>query len=277
MRPKRVERAATSLLLIAPTRSRRSAPRARAPRRRAPAASSCRRSSERAASTRRQPAARARRAVAAPIPDEAPVISSTRSSPFVPARSSLAPFVAGRVRRDIADRRARGAGCHDGPMLHDRARIHVQAGAGGDGCIELPPRSARAARRSRRRRRRARRRCGGGLRRVAARPADLPPAQPLPRRPRRPRRGLAAPRRGRARRSTLRVPPGTQLEGEPERAGRGARRPPLGAARGRPARDARARRARRQGQQALRHAHAPGAALRRARPARARRAGSRCS
>ncbi len=62
---------------------------------------------------------------------------------------------------------------------------------------ELPPRSARAARRSRRRRRRARRRRGGRVRRVAARPAELPAPQPLPRRTRRARRGLAAPRRRR--------------------------------------------------------------------------------
>ena len=27
--------------------------------------------------------------------------------------------------------------CHDGPMLHDHARIHVQAGAGGDGCTSF--------------------------------------------------------------------------------------------------------------------------------------------
>ena len=30
---------------------------------------------------------------------------------------------------------APAACCHDGPMLHDRARIFVQAGAGGDGCM----------------------------------------------------------------------------------------------------------------------------------------------
>jgi GTP-binding protein len=29
------------------------------------------------------------------------------------------------------------AACHDGGMLHDRARIHVQAGAGGDGCASF--------------------------------------------------------------------------------------------------------------------------------------------
>jgi len=33
--------------------------------------------------------------------------------------------------------RARPRGCHDGRVLHDRARIHVGAGAGGDGCASF--------------------------------------------------------------------------------------------------------------------------------------------
>ena len=115
-------------------------------------------------------------------------------------------------------------------MLHDRARIHVQAGAGGDGCDELPPRSARAPRRPRRRRRRPRRRRGRGVRRLAARPAELPAAQPLPRGPRRPRRGRAAPRRRGRDAHAPRAARDPARGRSDERGGR-PRRAPLGAAR----------------------------------------------
>ena len=70
-------------------------------------------------------------------------------------------------------------------MLYDKARIFVQAGRGGDGCMSLPPRGARAARRPRRRRRRARRRGRARVRRLAARPAVVQAPRALQGRPRR--------------------------------------------------------------------------------------------
>ena len=69
-------------------------------------------------------------------------------------------------------------------MLHDRAKIFVQGGAGG---TAASPSAARPTCRGRprRRRRRPRRRCGAGLRPLAARPRSLPAAS----RTSRPRRG----------------------------------------------------------------------------------------
>ena len=80
-RPKRSIVAATARLLIGRNRSHRSCTASAYARRRVRTARArvCRR--ERAASATRQPAATAARAVAAPIPVEAPVISSTRPSP----------------------------------------------------------------------------------------------------------------------------------------------------------------------------------------------------
>src|SRR5207253_322740 len=74
------------------------------------AASSVRRPIERAASARRKPACAACRAVAAPMPLEAPVIRNTGSE----------------TAEVVIFRR-----------MQDRARIHVQAGAGGDGCLSF--------------------------------------------------------------------------------------------------------------------------------------------
>src|SRR4051794_11693850 len=80
---------------------------------RAPPTSSARsrsRSSPRAARTTRWPSWTARRAVAAPMPDEAPVMRKTREEPWL-------PFM--------------------GDMLADRARIEVRGGAGGSGSVSF--------------------------------------------------------------------------------------------------------------------------------------------
>src|SRR5689334_19871616 len=94
------------------------------------AARDARRSSERAARTTRQDPCAAMRAVAAPIPEEAPVIRRTRSSG---ARSRRSACSALGISGSFADRLS-SRWAH---MLHDRVRIHVQAGAGGDGATSF--------------------------------------------------------------------------------------------------------------------------------------------
>ena len=280
-RPKASSAAAPSAA-AAPTRSRRSARRARARGRPAPAASSSRRSAERAASTTRQPSCTARRAVAAPIPEEAPVIRNTPrfevAGSLIALRSSLVSRVAAAAGRHLADPLpcSRCAGLSrllaDAPRPRDESMS--RPGAGGDGCRELPPRSARAPRRPRRRRRRARRRRGARLRRLAARPAELPAPRPLPRRPRRPRRRLAAPRRRRRDAASWRCRPAPD-RGRPEEEGQLAGRSwellaPGTSARAGPRRQRAAR---------ATSASPPPPARRRASPSagcRARRAGCRC-
>src|SRR3989442_9657755 len=105
-------------------------------------ASARRRSCERAASTTRHPAAEAARAVAAPMPDEAPVISRTRSAGWVVwllivACSFARDGMTGRIHIPRAPAGGRRAAVRMWLMLQDRARIHVTAGAGGDGCVSF--------------------------------------------------------------------------------------------------------------------------------------------
>ena len=146
-------------------------------------------------------------------------------------------------------------------MLYDRARIFVQGGGGGNGCLSLPARGPRPARRPRRRRRRARGRRRPALRRLAARPAVLQAPGPLQGRARAPRPGRAAPRGRRG---------GPRRPGPARHPGHGPRRRAPRPRRPRPARGRRRGRPRRPRQQALRGRRPPGAALRRARTARGR-------
>ena len=136
-------------------------------------------------------------------------------------------------------------------MLYDKARIHVQAGRGGDGSRELPPRGARPARRARRRRRRA----GGDV--VVDCDASLRDLQAFRRRTHFRAHaggdGGASQRHGAtATPLIVRVPPGTQVRD------RGRRRCTTSCAPGQRAL-ARARRLRRPRQQAFRDVDAPGA------------------
>ena len=148
------------------------------------------------------------------------------------------------------------------PMLHDRARIEVRAGAGGNGALSfrreahVPKGGPDGGDGGRGRGRRP------ALRRQPARPPVLPPARALPRRARRswPGRAAPRPRRGVARHRRPARHAGDAL-------GWDALRP-------RPARPAGDRRARRRGrtrQHPLQVGGAPGAAPRRARTARRRR------
>ena len=133
-------------------------------------------------------------------------------------RLTPAAGVPGRGRRSPADalgvwrrRRSCVSGCGDAP----RPRAHPRPGGrGGRRLRELPPRSARAARRSRRRRRRARGRRGAGVRRLAARPAELHAPCPPPRRARRTTGKARCATAPTARRCVVRVPPGTEAIGE---------------------------------------------------------------
>ena len=146
-------------------------------------------------------------------------------------------------------------------MLYDRATIHVEAGAGGNGCVSFRreahvPRAGRTAATA-----------GAGATwcwspTPGCATSPIPAQASLSRAARRPRRGQAAPRR-RRRRAELTVPPGTTVED----LARGVRHdlapgPPGG--RG-------TRRCRRIGQQAVCDLHPAGAPVRRAR--RARRGG----
>ena len=126
-----------------------------------------------------RPAAAAR-AVAAPIPDEAPVIRKTRSvMALIVGALALAGACVGVSRRWPVRRAvtmiADAARSREDPRPGRRRRRRLH---------ELPPRGARAARRARRRRRRPRRRRRARLRRLAARPAGLPAPRALPRRAR---------------------------------------------------------------------------------------------
>ena len=141
-----------------------------------------------------------------------------------------------------------------------RQGAHIRAGRGRrHGCMSLPPRGARAARRARRRRRRPRRRGRAGLRRLAARPADVQAPGAL---------------QGAARRVTARAPAhGADGRGprRPRAAGDAGARLPTARATTSSCPGTRARVARGgaggRGNKQFATRHAPGAALRRARPA----------